>query len=72
MSIDVKKDFFALFVWKRTIMVSNHSVLLLLKKRAASRVSPLEIIKRSINLMGTPASDKRLEVTKLRVFCYVE
>lgn len=28
--------------------------------------------KKTINLMGTPASGKRLEVVKLRVFCYVK
>ena len=41
-------------------------------KKHRETVSLLGIIKKSINLMGTPASGKRLEVQKLRAFCYVK
>lgn len=33
---------------------------------------PIRDYKKLINLMGTPASDKSLEVMKLRGFCYVK
>ena len=33
---------------------------------------PIRDYKKSINLMGTPASGKRLEVSQLRVFCYAK
>ena len=42
-----------------------------IKKSPYLRV-PIRDYKKSINLMGTPASGKRLEVSQLRVFCYAK
>jgi hypothetical protein len=42
------------------------------KKNPIKSGVPIRDYKKSINLMGTPASGKRLEVQQLRDFCYVK